>query len=65
VVDSASNRNGYQEYFLEGKGGRFIGLTTLLPSRADCLEVWNPQGLFVPVMGMVYFFCQFDGTVCE
>ena len=28
-VDSASNRNEYQEYFLGGKGGRSVGLTTL------------------------------------
>jgi len=26
-----SNGIEYQEYFLEGKGGRYIGLTTLLP----------------------------------
>ena len=25
------------------KGGRCIGLTTLLPSFADCLEIWEPQ----------------------
>jgi hypothetical protein len=30
-VDSASNRNKYQESFLEGKGGRCVGLTTLPP----------------------------------
>ena len=42
-VDSASNRNEYQEYFLEGKGGRFVGLTTLPHSCADCLEIWEPQ----------------------
>jgi hypothetical protein len=42
-VDSASNRNEYQEYFLGGKGGRCVGLTTLLPSCADCLEIWEPQ----------------------
>ena len=42
-VDSASNRNEYQEYFLGGKGGRFLGLTTLPPSCADCLEIWEPQ----------------------
>jgi len=35
----ASNRNEYQEYFLEGKGGRYLGLTTLPPSFADCLEI--------------------------
>ena len=26
-----------------GKGGRFVGLTTLKPSCADCLEIWEPQ----------------------
>jgi len=36
-VDSASNRNEYQEYFLAGKGGPCVGLTTLPPSCADCL----------------------------
>ena len=30
-VDSACNRNEYQEYFLGGKGGRCMGLTTLPP----------------------------------
>jgi hypothetical protein len=39
----ASNRNEYQEYFLGGKGGRCVGLTTLPPSCADCLEIWEPQ----------------------
>jgi hypothetical protein len=29
----------YQEYFLEGKGGRCAGLTTLPPTCADCLEI--------------------------
>ena len=26
-----------------GKGGRCVGLTTLTPSCADCLEIWEPQ----------------------
>jgi len=26
-----------------GKDGRFVGLTTLPPSCADCREVWGPQ----------------------
>jgi hypothetical protein len=49
--DSASNRNEYQEFSLGGKGGRCVGLTTLPPSRADCLRLlrastsWNPKGL--------------------
>jgi len=42
-VDSASNRNEYQEYSLEGKGDRCIWLTTLPPSCADCLEIWETQ----------------------
>jgi len=42
-VDSASNSNEYQEYFLVGKCGRCIGLTTLPPSCADCLAIWEPQ----------------------
>ena len=25
------------------KGGRRVGLTTLPPSCADCLEIWEPQ----------------------
>jgi len=42
-VDLASNRNEYQEYFLGGKGGRCIGLKTLVPSCSSCLEIWEPQ----------------------
>ena len=42
-VDTASNRNEYQKYFLEGKGGRCVELTTLPPSCADYLEIWEPQ----------------------
>jgi hypothetical protein len=26
-----------------GKDGRCVGLTTLPPSCADCLEIWEPQ----------------------
>jgi len=26
-------------------GGQCVGLTTLPPSRADCLEIWEPQPL--------------------
>jgi len=42
-VDLASNRNEYHEYFLGGKGGRYVGLTTLPPACTDCLEIWEPQ----------------------
>ena len=27
----------------KGKGGRCVGLTTLPPSCAECLEIWKPQ----------------------
>jgi len=42
-VQSASNRNEYQEYFLGGKGGWWEMLTILPPSYADCLEIWESQ----------------------
>jgi len=35
------NRNEYQEYVLEGKGRRCVGLTTLPPSCVDCLGSLN------------------------
>jgi hypothetical protein len=38
-VDSASNGNEYEEYFLGSKGGRCVELTILPPSCADCLEI--------------------------
>ena len=41
-VESASNRNEYKEYFLVGKGGRCLGLTTLPPSCTNGLEIWEP-----------------------
>jgi hypothetical protein len=39
-VDSAS-RNDYQD-ILRDKGGLYVRLTTLPPSCADCLEIWEP-----------------------
>ena len=38
----ACNGNAYQEYFLGGKGGRYVGLTLSL-SCADFLEIWESQ----------------------
>jgi hypothetical protein len=32
-------------FFLEGKGSPCVGLTTLPPSPADCLQMWEPQPL--------------------
>jgi hypothetical protein len=38
-VNSAPNRNEYQGYLLVVKGGQCVGLITLPPARADCLEM--------------------------
>jgi hypothetical protein len=40
-LDSDSKGNEYQQYFLEGKGGCCIRLTTAPPSCADYLEIWE------------------------
>ena len=42
-VDPPSISNEFQEYFLKRKEGRYLGLTTLPPSCADCLEIQEPQ----------------------
>jgi len=42
-VDSASNRHEHQECFVRSKGSQCKGLTTLHPSCADCLKIWEPQ----------------------
>jgi hypothetical protein len=58
-LDSASKRNEYQEYFLRGKGGTYVGLTTLPPSCArlswnlGASTSWNPQGPSRVVMGLI------------
>jgi hypothetical protein len=55
-VDSASNRSEYQEYLPDVKGGRYVGLTNLSLSCADCLEIlgastsWSSKVLSRPVM---------------
>jgi len=54
------NIDEYQEYFLRGKDGRCLGLTTLPPSCADCLEIWGastswyPQDLSRSAQGLLY-----------
>ena len=40
-VDSAFNRIEYQEYFLGGKGGQCVRLTTLPPSGAVDMKLGN------------------------
>ena len=43
LVDQASNRMGYQEYFMEVKSSQFLGLTLLPHLWVDCLEIREPQ----------------------
>ena len=63
-VDSASNRNEYQEYFVGSKGGRCVGLTTLPPSCADCLEIWEPQLPETPVLACLDTALPFTHLIC-
>jgi len=58
-VDSASNRNEYQEYFLGVKSSRCVRLTTYhhpvsLSLNLVALTSWNPLGLSRPVMGLLF-----------
>ena len=60
-VDSASNINEYQEYFLGGKGGRCVRLTTYhhpvpLSRNLGTSTPWNPLGPSGTVTGLVYVF---------
>jgi len=59
-VDSASNRNEYQEYFLWVKSSCCIRLTTLPPSWATVTQSGNlkflePSGHLGPVIRLIYF----------
>ena len=67
-VDLASNRNEYQEYFLGDKGSQCVGLTTLPPSCADCLKIWEPQhpgtlgASYRLVQGLLYHYVTYYHT---
>jgi len=67
-VDSASNRNEYQEHFLAGKGGRCERLTTYdhpvpLSRNLGTLTSWNPLSLFRPEMGLLCLFSLFTSNI--
>ena len=59
-IDSASNRNEYQEYLLGvRRPAHRADLTTFmcrLSSNLGASTSWNPQGLSRPVMGLLYLF---------
>ena len=69
-VDSASNRNEYQEYFLGVKGGRCVRLTTYhhpvpLSRNLGALTSWNPLGVSRPVIGLLYLLIYQVICVCR
>ena len=53
-VNSASNKHEYEDYLLGVQGDECTGLTILLASCADFLEMWEPWGLSRPA-------CSIDG----
>ena len=60
-VDSASNRNEYQEYFLVVKAAGAQGWQPYhhpvpLSRNLGALTSWNPLGLSRPVTGLLYLF---------
>jgi hypothetical protein len=64
-VGPTSDRCEYHVYFLGCKGGRGLGLTTLPPSCAECLEIWKrqlPGTLGVLSRGMVVVGCEVVAT---
>jgi hypothetical protein len=65
-VNSASNRNEYQEYLLWLKYDRCGGLTTFRHLYAHCLEMWELQPLGTsrafPCLYRVCFALQMEGN---
>jgi len=58
-VDSASNRNEYQEHILGVKAAGTQGWqpttnTVPLSRNLETLNSWDPLGLFRPLMGLLY-----------
>jgi len=55
--------NENQEYFLEGKGGRYLGLTTLQPSyvvwKSGSLNLLKPSGSVQDCIGIVLQFLMY------
>jgi len=49
--------------FPGGKGGWCVGLTTLPPFYADCLEIWEPQPPLQGCMGLLYLYLYSNLTI--
>jgi hypothetical protein len=54
------------EIFPGGKGSQCVGLTTLPPLCANCLEIGDPRGLSRLVMDFLYLFASstVNGVKC-
>jgi len=60
-VDSASNRNEYQDYFVAVKSGRCVRLTSLPATWAIVTKSGNPNflepsGHLGPIMGLICLY---------
>jgi len=59
---TACSRNEYQGYLMGGKGGQYVGLTTLPVQCADCPEClrastfWSLKSLFMPGLVLTFTF---------
>jgi hypothetical protein len=64
-VETASNRNDYQEYFLGVKTACAYGLqpchlhVPIVLKNLGASTSWNPQDLSMPVMGLLYLYLYF------
>jgi hypothetical protein len=43
MLNISKETHYHHYYFLGGKGGQYVGLTTLPPSCANCLKIWETQ----------------------
>ena len=64
-VDTVSNRNEYQEYFLGSEGGRYVQLTTLPPPcaivmKSESLSLLEPSGPAQACTGVALSFIIFS-----
>jgi len=62
-IRRSNNRNEYQEYFLGGKGGRYVGLTTLIPScavlKSDSINLMETSGPVLACNGVAFYLLTF------
>jgi hypothetical protein len=63
-IDSASNRNEYQDYFLGVKAAGAYGWQSLPLSRADCLKICDSQPPGTPRMALLFFTFHINAFVC-